>query len=101
MNPFQRNEHRHERNRTSARRRFRFFSRDQNKVAGGHKAALSNPRTSRQSRKHTKQEFRAMGRDRESHLPFMTKVKRALGIRSSPRQKQESNRKQERRSALL
>ncbi|KAG1718929.1 hypothetical protein EDB19DRAFT_1585343, partial [Suillus lakei] len=77
----------HEGNHTSTRRRFRFFSRDKNRVAGGYKAALSNPRTTRQGRKHAKQELRAMGRERETHLPFMTKVKRALGIRSSPRKK--------------
>ncbi|KAG1773855.1 hypothetical protein EDD22DRAFT_3591 [Suillus occidentalis] len=101
MNPFRRNQHHHERNRTSTRRRFRFFSKDKNRVAGGYKAALSNPRTTRQGRKHAKQELRAMGRDRETHLPFMTKVKRALGIRSSPRQNRESSRRQGRRSALL
>ncbi|KAG2148067.1 hypothetical protein DEU56DRAFT_783985 [Suillus clintonianus] len=100
MNPFRRNVHHDERERTSSGRRFRFFSRDKNRVAGGYKAALSNPRTSRQGRKHAKQELRAMGRERETHLPFMTKVKRALGIRSTPRNKRESNKRQKRRAAL-
>ncbi|KAG2051286.1 hypothetical protein BDR06DRAFT_959056 [Suillus hirtellus] len=94
MNPFQSNEHHRERNRIPARRKLRFFTRDKN-------TALSNPRTSRQGKKHAKQELRPMGRDRETHLPFMTKVKRALGIRNSPRQKGESNRRRKQRSALV
>ncbi|KAG1842199.1 hypothetical protein DFJ58DRAFT_843145 [Suillus subalutaceus] len=100
-NPFQRKEHDHERNRTSARRRFCFFSGDKNGVAGVYNAALSNPKTSGQDMKHAKQELDVMERDKETHLPFMTKVKRALGICSSPHQKQESNRRPQRRSALV
>ncbi|KAG2043225.1 hypothetical protein BDR03DRAFT_1088194 [Suillus americanus] len=101
MNPFQRKEHHHERNCTSARRRFRFFSKDKNRVAGGYNAALSIPKTSEQSGKYTKQELGAMERDKETHPPFMTKVKRAFGICGSPHQKQESNRKPQRRSAFV
>ncbi|KAF5321198.1 hypothetical protein D9619_000866 [Psilocybe cf. subviscida] len=72
---------------TSSRRRGGglFHRRDKDRVAGGYKAALSNPNTTRSGRKHAKHELRAMGRGRETHVPFMTKVKRALGIRSTPR----------------
>lgn len=105
MNTFQINEiHNHELNCTSTRRRFSFFSGDKKRVtvAGEYTAfANSNPRLSRQSRKHAKQELRTVGNDRETHLPFMTKVKRALGIRSLSRQKGEANRRLKRRSALL
>ncbi|PPQ77273.1 hypothetical protein CVT25_010855 [Psilocybe cyanescens] len=61
------------------------FSRrpDRDRVAGGYKAALANPNTTHRGRTHAKRELRAMGRD--THVPFMTKVKRALGIRSTPR----------------
>ncbi|TFK43330.1 hypothetical protein BDQ12DRAFT_674789 [Crucibulum laeve] len=62
-----------------------FFRKDKDRVAGGYKAALSNPHTTRSGRKHAKHELRAMGRGRETHVPLMTKIKRALGIRSSPR----------------
>ncbi|KAH9482878.1 hypothetical protein JR316_0004978 [Psilocybe cubensis] len=61
-----------------------FFSRrpDKDRVAGGYKVALANPNTTHSGRKHAKRELRAMGRD--THVPFMTKVKRTLGIRSTP-----------------
>ncbi|KAK0191365.1 hypothetical protein F5146DRAFT_1048365 [Armillaria mellea] len=57
--------------------------RDKDRVAGGYKAALAKPNTTHQGRKHAKHEPRKMGKD--AHVPFMTKVKRTLGIRSTPR----------------
>ncbi|KAH8106291.1 hypothetical protein BXZ70DRAFT_1004556 [Cristinia sonorae] len=65
----------------------RFGRKDPDRVAGGFKAALSNPNTTRHGRSHAKRELRLMGRGRETHVPVMTKIKRALGIRSSPRRK--------------
>ncbi|PPQ70138.1 hypothetical protein CVT24_003884 [Panaeolus cyanescens] len=62
-----------------------FFHRaNKNRVAGGYKSALSNPNTTRSGRKKAKKELRFMGRPQETHVPFMTKVKRTLGIRSTP-----------------
>ncbi|KAH7916703.1 hypothetical protein BJ138DRAFT_1175564 [Hygrophoropsis aurantiaca] len=63
------------------------FGPDRDRVAGGYKSALTNPRTTRDGRKHAKHELRRMGRDRDTHVPFITKVKRALGIRSTPRRR--------------
>lgn len=46
---------------TSTRRRGGLFHRrDKDRVAGGYKAALSNPRTSREGRKHAKRELKLM-----------------------------------------
>ncbi|KAF9651220.1 hypothetical protein BDM02DRAFT_3078656, partial [Thelephora ganbajun] len=59
--------------------------RDPDRVAGGFKAALSNPNTTRSGRKNAKQELRLMGRGNETHVPLMTKIKRSLGIRSTSR----------------
>ncbi|KAJ7579688.1 hypothetical protein C8J56DRAFT_867667 [Mycena floridula] len=70
---------------THHRRRHFWQRRDRDRVAGGYKAALANPNTTRQGRKHAKHELHAMGKS--AHVPFMTKVKRTLGIRSSPRRK--------------
>jgi len=53
--------------------------------AAGYKAALSNPNTTRRGREHAKHELRHMGRGREAHVPLLTKIKRTLGIRSTPR----------------
>ncbi|KII95945.1 hypothetical protein PLICRDRAFT_87253 [Plicaturopsis crispa FD-325 SS-3] len=53
--------------------------------AAGYKAALSNPNTTRSGRQHAKHELKLMGRGREAHVPLMTKIRRALGIRSTPR----------------
>ncbi|TEB35484.1 hypothetical protein FA13DRAFT_1728292 [Coprinellus micaceus] len=74
--------------RTSRRRGFTlptFGRKNKNRVAGGHAAALSNPHTTRSGRGHAKRELRAMGQGNRTHVPLMTKIKRALGIRSSPR----------------
>ncbi|KAH7931375.1 hypothetical protein BV22DRAFT_998552, partial [Leucogyrophana mollusca] len=46
-----------------------------------------NPRTTRSGRKHAKHELRLMV---YTHVPFITKVKRALGIRSTPRNKRQA-----------
>ncbi|KAG7096860.1 hypothetical protein E1B28_004268 [Marasmius oreades] len=73
----------HTTHRTTPRRRHFWHRADKDRVAGGYKAALSNPRTTRDGRKHAKHELRKMGRS--PHVPFMTKVKRTLGIRSTPR----------------
>ncbi|OAX43085.1 hypothetical protein K503DRAFT_853538 [Rhizopogon vinicolor AM-OR11-026] len=102
MNLFQTNER--ERDHTSsARRRFPIFGKKKTRVAGGHKAVLPNRRTSRRGRNHAKQEHRPVGNlgSGETHLPFMTKVKRALGMQSTPRKKRQSNNREKRRSALL
>ncbi|KAF8165132.1 hypothetical protein B0H34DRAFT_793559 [Crassisporium funariophilum] len=69
---------------THHRRSF-FHRKDRDRVAGGYKAALSNPHTTRSGRKQAKRELQAMGRGHETHVPLMTKIKRALGIRSTPR----------------
>jgi len=69
----------------SSRRRGLFHRRDQDRMAGGYKAALSNPNTTRDGRKRAKMELKSMGRGNEAHVSFLTKVKRSLGIRSSPR----------------
>ncbi|KIM46005.1 hypothetical protein M413DRAFT_23799 [Hebeloma cylindrosporum] len=69
-----------------------FHRRDRDRVAGGYKGALSNPNTTRAGRKQAKHELRAMGRGYETHVSFMTKVKRALGIRSTPRRQRAAKR---------
>ncbi|KAJ7122904.1 hypothetical protein C8R44DRAFT_784884 [Mycena epipterygia] len=69
---------------SSTRRHRSWFRRaDRDRVAGGYKSALSNPNTTPRGRKHAEAELHAMGRS--AHVPFMTKVKRTLGIRSTPR----------------
>ncbi|KAK7061382.1 hypothetical protein R3P38DRAFT_3250766 [Favolaschia claudopus] len=60
-----------------------FHRSSRNRRAGGLKSALANPNTTHRGRKNAKLELHSMGRS--SHVPFMTKVKRTLGIRSSPR----------------
>ncbi|KAK7695587.1 hypothetical protein QCA50_000223 [Cerrena zonata] len=65
--------------------RTRFGRKDPDRVAGGYKAALSNPNTTRSGRKHAKRELGVMGRSGETKVPLMTKIKRTLGIRSTPR----------------
>ncbi|KAH9983469.1 hypothetical protein BJV74DRAFT_617005 [Russula compacta] len=72
---------------TSPRRRGWTLSprKNRDRVAGGYRAALVNPNTTRRGRRHAKRELRRMGRGDEAHVPFMTKVKRTLGIRSTPR----------------
>ncbi|KAJ7688358.1 hypothetical protein B0H17DRAFT_1068270 [Mycena rosella] len=73
---------------TSTRRHHRaFYRRDPDRVAGGYKAALSNPKTTRAGRKHAKAELHSMGRS--AHVPLMTKIKRALGIRKTSRRQRE------------
>ncbi|KAF7301622.1 hypothetical protein MIND_00727700 [Mycena indigotica] len=79
---------------THSRHHRAFYRRDPDRVAGGYKAALANPNTTRQGRKHAKAELHAMGRS--SHVSFMTKVRRALGIRKTPRhQRAEARREYE------
>ncbi|KAJ7755674.1 hypothetical protein DFH07DRAFT_821360 [Mycena maculata] len=85
---------------TSERRHHRaFYRRDPNRAAGGYKAALANPRTTRAGRKNAKAELHAMGRS--AHVPLMIKIKRALGIRKtkpprhSPERKVEARRERE------
>ncbi|TFK99087.1 hypothetical protein BDV98DRAFT_571643 [Pterulicium gracile] len=70
---------------TRATHHRRFYRKDKDRVAGGYKAALANPHTTREGRSHAKHELHKMGRS--SHVPLMTKIKRTLGIRSTPRQK--------------
>ncbi|KAJ7367912.1 hypothetical protein DFH08DRAFT_8795 [Mycena albidolilacea] len=81
---------------SSSRRHHRaFYRRDPDRVAGGYKAALANPKTTRAGRKRAKAELHAMGRS--SHVSFMTKIKRALGIRKTPRREREAAARRERR----
>ncbi|KAJ7162595.1 hypothetical protein C8R43DRAFT_1123291 [Mycena crocata] len=71
---------------SSTRTRRSWFHRTSpDRRAGGLKAALANPNTTHRGRKHAKAELHTMGRS--THVPFMTKVKRTLGIRSSPRRR--------------
>ncbi|KAJ3826481.1 hypothetical protein EV361DRAFT_546765 [Lentinula raphanica] len=80
---------------SSSRRRERYYHRrDPDHVAAGYKAALANPNTTSAGRKLAKHELRAMGRS--THVPFMTKVKRTFGIRSTPRRKREQEKYYER-----
>ncbi|KAI0688544.1 hypothetical protein BC835DRAFT_1238927, partial [Cytidiella melzeri] len=71
----------------------RFMRKDPDRVAGGYKAALANPNTTRQGRKHAEHELKAMGRGREAHVPIMTRIKRALGIHSTPRKARQRERR--------
>lgn len=48
-------------------------------------AALANPNTTHHGRERAKAELHHMGRGSEAHVPISTKIKRALGIRSTPR----------------
>ncbi|KAF8211524.1 hypothetical protein K438DRAFT_47556 [Mycena galopus ATCC 62051] len=68
------------------------YRRDPDRVAGGYKAALSNPKTTHAGRKRAKAELHAMGRS--AHVPLMTKIKRALGIHKTPRREREKERRE-------
>ncbi|KIY71829.1 hypothetical protein CYLTODRAFT_486941 [Cylindrobasidium torrendii FP15055 ss-10] len=68
---------------THTKRHSRWHRKNPDRVAAGYKASLSNPNTTSTGRKHAKHELHKMGRS--AHVPFSVKVKRALGIRSSPR----------------
>ncbi|KAI0069182.1 hypothetical protein BV25DRAFT_112401 [Artomyces pyxidatus] len=74
---------------TTHRRHNLFGHKDRDRVAGGYKAALANPNTTRDGRRRAKWELRRMGRGNEAHVSLMTKIKRTLGIRSTPRTKRE------------
>ncbi|KAL5530253.1 hypothetical protein ACEPAF_6510 [Sanghuangporus sanghuang] len=65
-------------------RRGLFHRADPDRRAGGYKAALHNPNTTGQGRKHAKHELRAMGRGNEAHgHPSLTsRIKHMFGIRS-------------------
>ncbi|KAL1721375.1 hypothetical protein EV715DRAFT_271323 [Schizophyllum commune] len=52
-------------------------------VTGGYKAALANPNTTSAGRRHAKHELRKRGES--THVPLMVRIKRTLGIRSTPR----------------
>ncbi|KAI6122804.1 hypothetical protein EV401DRAFT_2196183 [Pisolithus croceorrhizus] len=69
------------------RQGFNMFSRkDGDRVSGGNRrTARSNPKTTRSGRKRTTQnERRIKGRERDTHVPLMAKVKQALGIQNTP-----------------
>ncbi|KAH7344864.1 hypothetical protein B0J17DRAFT_712501 [Rhizoctonia solani] len=68
-------------------RRGLFHRKSPNRRAAGYKAALSNPNTTHEGRKHAKRELKRMGRGNEAHVSLGTKIKRALGIRSTPRRR--------------
>ncbi|KAB5594027.1 hypothetical protein CTheo_2496 [Ceratobasidium theobromae] len=68
-------------------RRGLFQRKDPNRRAAGFKAALSNPNTTHGGRQHAKHELQRMGRGREAHVSLGTRIKRALGIRSTPRRR--------------
>ncbi|QRV76645.1 Conidiation protein 6 [Ceratobasidium sp. AG-Ba] len=70
---------------SSHHRRGLFHRTSPNRRAGGYKAALSNPNTTHEGRRHAKRELKRMGRGNEAHVSMGTRIKRALGIRSSPR----------------
>ncbi|KAI6105423.1 hypothetical protein F5141DRAFT_1123608 [Pisolithus sp. B1] len=53
-------------------------------IFGTQETARSNPKTTRSGRKRTKNERRIKGRERDTQVPLMVKVKRALGIQSTP-----------------
>ncbi|KAL5508087.1 hypothetical protein ACEPAH_5705 [Sanghuangporus vaninii] len=65
-------------------RRGLFHRADPDRRAGGYKAALHNPNTTRDGRKHAKHELRTMGRGNEAHghPSFKSRVKRMFGISS-------------------
>ncbi|KAF9042588.1 hypothetical protein BDZ89DRAFT_271202 [Hymenopellis radicata] len=69
-------------NSTAPRTHRRHFwqRKDRDRVAGGYSCFVQPPHNT--GRKHAKHELHKMGRS--SHVPFMTKVKRTLGIRSTP-----------------
>ncbi|KAJ6543838.1 hypothetical protein B0H19DRAFT_1168591 [Mycena capillaripes] len=71
---------------STTRGRHSWFHRtSRDRRAGGLKAALANPNTTHRGRNNAKAELHSMGRS--AHVPFMTKVKRTLGIRSTPRRR--------------
>ncbi|KAI5894321.1 uncharacterized protein SCHCODRAFT_02624349 [Schizophyllum commune H4-8] len=57
-------------------------------VTGGYKAALANPNTTSAGRRHAKHELRKRGES--THVPLMVRIKRTLGIRSTPRTYEQS-----------
>ncbi|KAH9970827.1 hypothetical protein BGW80DRAFT_527439 [Lactifluus volemus] len=59
--------------------------------------ALVNPNTTREGRRHAKWQLRRMGRPEDAHVSFLTKVKRTLGIRSTPRRVRRRREETERR----
>ncbi|KAL5527550.1 hypothetical protein ACEPAG_6351 [Sanghuangporus baumii] len=65
-------------------RRGLFHRADPDRRAGGYKAALHNPNTTREGRKQAKRELRAMGRGNEAHghPSLSSRIKRMFGIRS-------------------
>jgi len=71
--------------RASHQRRGLFHRTSPNRRAGGYKAALANPNTTHEGRKHAKHELKRMGRGNEAHVSMGTRIKRALGIRSTRR----------------
>ncbi|KAI0347495.1 hypothetical protein BDW22DRAFT_1342274 [Trametopsis cervina] len=83
---------------TTRTKRTTLFRKDPDRVAGGYKAALSNPNTTHAGREHAKHELKAMGRGREAHVPITTKIKRALGIHSTPRKTRQRERTSARRT---
>ncbi|KAF9483979.1 hypothetical protein BDN70DRAFT_214648 [Pholiota conissans] len=86
MHFFQTRNSRTTRSATPAPRRRGFFHRkDKDRVAGGLKASLVNPNTTRAGRKQAKRELRAMGHERDTHISLMNRIKRTLGMRSTPR----------------
>ncbi|KAJ8487738.1 hypothetical protein ONZ51_g4009 [Trametes cubensis] len=87
-----RNEERKATTRRTGGFRARFGRRDPDRVAGGYKAALSNPNTTRAGRKRAKRELKAMGRGDEARVPLMTRIKRTFGIRSGARREKKPRR---------
>ncbi|KAG8802215.1 hypothetical protein FRC17_006465 [Serendipita sp. 399] len=89
---------------TTTPHRRHFFRRTVNpdRRAAGLKASLANPNTTHEGRQEAKAELHAMGRS--AHVPLSTKIKRALGIRSTPRrqrQKQASRRRRNHGTSVL
>ncbi|GAB1519045.1 hypothetical protein RhiTH_002111 [Rhizoctonia solani] len=81
--------HHSTRTRSTHQRRGLFnHKKNPNRRAAGYKAALSNPNTTHEGRKHAKRKLKRMGRGNETHVSLGTRIKRALGIRSTPRRHQ-------------
>ncbi|KAG9031953.1 hypothetical protein FS837_002853 [Tulasnella sp. UAMH 9824] len=74
---------------TTGRRTGFFHRKDPNRRAAGLRAALANPNTTHDGRKRAEAELHSMGRS--AHVPLSTKIKRTLGIRSSPRTHRQTN----------
>ncbi|KIY45929.1 hypothetical protein FISHEDRAFT_76164 [Fistulina hepatica ATCC 64428] len=63
---------------TRAHGDYRFWRRN----SESYRAALANPQTTKEGRKHAKHELRRRGQS--THVPLMARIKRTFGVRSTP-----------------